>query len=131
MPCGKALSTARRRLVGVATAFCLATSFAFAADPLSVIPDNALGLAVINNLADTSSRIQKLTEKMQLPVPELLPAAPPAPPAPPVPPTPPVVPSPLPSVVPFAPSAPAPPAPPAPPLPFVAASPPAPPAPPA
>jgi hypothetical protein len=43
------------------------------ADPLTVIPDNALGLAVINGLADTSSKLQKLTEKMQLPVPELLP----------------------------------------------------------
>jgi hypothetical protein len=56
-------------------AFWLATSLGLAADPLTVIPDDALGVAVINNLADTSSRILKLTEKMQLPVPELLPMA--------------------------------------------------------
>jgi hypothetical protein len=46
-----------------------------AADPLTVIPDNALGVAVINNLSDTSARVQKVTEKMKLPVPELLPMA--------------------------------------------------------
>ncbi len=49
------------------------TTLFAAADPLTVIPDNALGLAVVNGLADTSAKLQKLTDKMQLPVPELLP----------------------------------------------------------
>ena len=51
----------------------IASTVAAASDPLAVIPDTALGLAVVNNLSDTSARVQKLTEKMQLPVPELLP----------------------------------------------------------
>ncbi len=46
-----------------------------AADPLTVIPESALGVAIIQDLTDTSARIQKLTDKMQLPVPELLPMA--------------------------------------------------------
>jgi hypothetical protein len=53
----------------------LAAAIALAADPLSVIPESALGVAVINNLSDVSAKIQKLTDKMQLPVPELLPMA--------------------------------------------------------
>ena len=53
---------------------CASTLWA-QADPLSVIPEDALGLAVLNRLADTNARVQKLTQKMQLPVPDLLPMA--------------------------------------------------------
>ncbi len=74
IPC---LSMVRRRSVGLALVLWLlaASLVQAAADPLSVIPSDALGVVVINNLADTSARIQKLTEKMQIPVPELLPMA--------------------------------------------------------
>jgi hypothetical protein len=44
-------------------------------DLLNAVPDNALGLAVVTNLSDTSAKVHKLTEKMNLPVPELLPIA--------------------------------------------------------
>jgi hypothetical protein len=40
---------------------------------LNAIPDSALGLVVINNMSDASAKVHKLTEKMKLPVPELLP----------------------------------------------------------
>ncbi|MGD9724250.1 MAG: hypothetical protein AB7O59_23630 [Pirellulales bacterium] len=57
-------------------AWTCATAFAQAAsDPLTVIPGDALGVVVLNNLADTSARVQRVTQKMQLPVPELLPMA--------------------------------------------------------
>ncbi|HEV3138393.1 MAG TPA: hypothetical protein VGZ26_10830, partial [Pirellulales bacterium] len=39
----------------------------------NAIPDNALGLVVVNNMSDASAKVHKLTEKMKLPVPELLP----------------------------------------------------------
>jgi hypothetical protein len=64
-----------QRSIAVSVAWLLLAAPALAADPLTVIPDDALGLAVINNLADTSARVQKVAEKMQLPVPELLPMA--------------------------------------------------------
>ncbi len=53
---------------------CASTLWA-QADPLSVIPEDALGLAVLNRLGDTNARVQKLTQKMQIPVPDLLPMA--------------------------------------------------------
>ena len=40
-----------------------------------MIADNALGVGVINRLADTNARILKATQKMQLPLPGLLPTA--------------------------------------------------------
>jgi len=63
------------KFFAAAVAWLLTVTVVLAADPLTVIPDTALGVAVINNLSDTSARIQKLTTKMQLPVPELLPLA--------------------------------------------------------
>jgi hypothetical protein len=42
------------------------------ANPLEVIPDDVLGFAVIDDLTDTNERITKLTQKMQLPVPDVL-----------------------------------------------------------
>ncbi len=41
-------------------------------DPLGAIPDNALGFGVIRDIGDANARIGKLTEKMQLPVPDVL-----------------------------------------------------------
>ena len=45
------------------------------ANPLDVIPDDTLGFVAIKNLADANARVQSLTEKMKIPVPELLPMA--------------------------------------------------------
>ncbi|REK17892.1 MAG: hypothetical protein DWQ37_05045 [Planctomycetota bacterium] len=42
------------------------------ADPLTVIPDDVLGFAVISDLTDTNERITTLTQKMQIPVPDVL-----------------------------------------------------------
>lgn len=42
------------------------------ANPLEIIPDNSLGFVVIKDLSDTNERLAKLTQKMQLPVPDLL-----------------------------------------------------------
>lgn len=42
------------------------------ANPLEVIPDRALGFAVIKDLSDANDRLTKVTQKMQLPVPDLL-----------------------------------------------------------
>ncbi|MBI3836325.1 MAG: hypothetical protein HY288_00135 [Planctomycetia bacterium] len=42
---------------------------------LNTIPDDVLGLVVVNNLSDASAKVHKLTEKMNIPVPELLPIA--------------------------------------------------------
>ena len=42
------------------------------ANPLEVIPDDALGFAVIHDLSDANARVSKLTQKMQLPLPDLL-----------------------------------------------------------
>ena len=65
-----------RRFLFAPVAWLVAAVMAMAAaDPLTVIPDDALGLAVIKNLSDASSRVQKLTQKMQLTVPALLPMA--------------------------------------------------------
>ena len=50
----------------------LATTLWAQADPLSVIPDDAWGVAVIRNISDTSARVGKLTQKMQIPAPDLL-----------------------------------------------------------
>ncbi len=50
----------------------LATTLYAQADPLSVIPDDAWGVAVIRNISDTSARIGKLVQKMQIPAPDLL-----------------------------------------------------------
>jgi hypothetical protein len=50
----------------------LATTLWAQADPLSVIPDDAWGVAVIRDISDTSARIGKLTQKMQIPAPDLL-----------------------------------------------------------
>lgn len=50
----------------------LATTLWAQADPLSVIPDDAWGVAVIRDLSDTSARFGKLTQKMQIPAPDLL-----------------------------------------------------------
>ena len=43
-----------------------------AADPLSVIPDDALGFAIIRDIGEANERAQALTQKIQLPVPDLL-----------------------------------------------------------
>ncbi len=50
-----------------------AASLLAESDPLAVIPDDALGLGVINHLADANAKVLKLTQKMQLPAPGLLP----------------------------------------------------------
>ena len=50
----------------------LATTLCAQADPLSVIPDDAWGVAVIRDISDTSARVGKLTQKMQIPAPDLL-----------------------------------------------------------
>ena len=51
----------------------LATTCAWAAeDILSVVPEGALGFAVVNRPADTDAKIQALGQQMQLPVPPLL-----------------------------------------------------------
>jgi hypothetical protein len=42
------------------------------ADPLGVIPHDALGFAVIKNIAEAAARVEKLTQKMQIPAPNLL-----------------------------------------------------------
>jgi hypothetical protein len=42
------------------------------ANPLEEIPEDALGFAVIRDLSDANAKIGKLTEKMQLPVPDVL-----------------------------------------------------------
>jgi hypothetical protein len=42
------------------------------ADPLAVIPDDALGVAVVRNLSETSAAVARLTQKMQIPAPDLL-----------------------------------------------------------
>ena len=42
------------------------------ANPLEEIPADALGFAVIRDLSDANAKVGKLTEKMQLPVPDLL-----------------------------------------------------------
>jgi hypothetical protein len=42
------------------------------ADPLELIPDDALGFAVIKNLSDANERVGKVAQKMQLPVPDVL-----------------------------------------------------------
>jgi hypothetical protein len=42
------------------------------ADPLAVIPDDALGIAVVRNLSETSAAVARLTQKMQIPAPDLL-----------------------------------------------------------
>ncbi len=42
------------------------------ANPLEVIPDDALGFAVIRDLSDANDKVTKLTQKMQLPVPDVL-----------------------------------------------------------
>ncbi len=67
-------AVARTRLLAVLLALLLIAvpAVGLAASPLQVIPDDALGVAVLNSLSDTSARVHKLTEKMQLPVPELL-----------------------------------------------------------
>ena len=45
------------------------------ADPLALIPEDALGVGLVNHLADTNGRVLKLTQKMKIPVPGLLPMA--------------------------------------------------------
>jgi hypothetical protein len=51
----------------------LTTGALFAqADPLGIVPHDALGFAVIKNIADTAARVEKLTQKMQIPAPNLL-----------------------------------------------------------
>lgn len=42
------------------------------ADPLTVIPDDALGFAVIKNLGEANERVGIVAQKMQLPLPDLL-----------------------------------------------------------
>ncbi len=42
------------------------------ADPLGIIPHDALGFAVIKNTAEAAARVEKLTQKMQIPAPNLL-----------------------------------------------------------
>jgi len=42
------------------------------AGPLEVIPEGALGFAVINDLADTNQRLATVSQKMQLPLPDVL-----------------------------------------------------------
>src|SRR5262249_19610948 len=41
-------------------------------NPLEVIPEDALGFAVIKDLSDANARIASLTQKMQLPAPDVL-----------------------------------------------------------
>jgi hypothetical protein len=49
-----------------------ATTLLAQSNPLELIPDTALGFAVIKDLSDANQRVAKVTEKMQLPVPDLL-----------------------------------------------------------
>ena len=42
------------------------------ANPLEVIPDGALGFAVIKDLSDANEKVTKVTQKMQIPMPDLL-----------------------------------------------------------
>lgn len=42
------------------------------ANPLEVIPDDAFGFVVIRDLSDANAKVNKLTEKMQLPLPNVL-----------------------------------------------------------
>lgn len=42
------------------------------ANPLEAIPEDALGFVVIRDLSDANARVSTLTEKMQLPLPDLL-----------------------------------------------------------
>ena len=45
------------------------------ADPLSVVPDDTLGIVVIKNIAEANQRVHGPTETMKRPLPELLPLA--------------------------------------------------------
>lgn len=66
----------RRRALATVTVICLvllAGGFARAAeDLLGVIPEESLGFAVVNRLAETDAKIQALGREMQLPVPSAL-----------------------------------------------------------
>ena len=60
----------RQRLMCAALAFCVCVSgsvAAVAADVSRVIPDNALGFAVVNRVGDTQGKIAKLADSLQLP----------------------------------------------------------------
>src|SRR3954467_5697571 len=50
----------------------LANTLLAESTPLSVIPENALGVAVIRNLSNTNEALTKVTRKMQIPAPNLL-----------------------------------------------------------
>jgi hypothetical protein len=41
-------------------------------NPLEVIPDGALGFAVIKDLSEANEKVTKVTQRMQLPIPDLL-----------------------------------------------------------
>lgn len=49
-----------------------ATTLLAQANPLELIPDTALGFAVIKDLSDANQKVIKVTQTMQLPMPDLL-----------------------------------------------------------
>lgn len=60
-------------VVGVTCLILLGGTFARAAqDPLEVVPQEALGFALINRLAETDAKVQALGRELQLPVPSPL-----------------------------------------------------------
>ncbi len=60
------------RITSIAICLAVMANWAFAGDPLEIIPGNALGFVVINRLGQTDAKLAAIGAQLQLPTPSVL-----------------------------------------------------------